>query len=215
VSAVSSQHPIDERLEQLEEIETRVTIVEQRLDAIARNLDQIEQATLGPEESSQKYEREPLVDLLEDVRATAELAKATATSRAAADGGQQRTKTEVALEISRDELVRQTLVGESGSITDVKGGEKHRVGASLEVSDVRTMARPETDLAYKTVNEDAWGKLTKRWPCFSVKDDPKRIVVDPDGITPELARLVEDSLGRDDLANQVVVGDSSSGGGSR
>ena len=158
---------------------------------------------------------EDLHERIDDVEADAQLAKATATSRAAADGGQQRTKTDVALEISRDELVRQTLVGESGSITDVKGGEKHRVGASLEVGDVRKMARPETELAYKTVNEDAWGKLTGRWPCFSVREDPKRIVVDPERITPELARLVEDSLGRDDLANQVVVGDSSSGGGSR
>jgi hypothetical protein len=33
---------------------------------------------------------------------------------------------------------------------------------------------------------------------------PEAAVVDPEEISPELARLVEESLGRDDLVNQIV-----------
>jgi len=210
---VSSQHPIDERLEQLEEIETRVTIVEQRLDAIANNLDQIEQATLGPEESSEKYEREPLVDLLEDVRATAELAKATAGNSVSSDGG--RSKKDIALEISRDELVRQAAEGKNAGPRDMKSGERADIGGSVDVGDVRRMARPETELKWKTVARDAWPDLLERWPCFRVEDDPKRLVIEPNAVSSELARLVEESLGREALANRVVGATATEGGGRR
>jgi hypothetical protein len=151
---------------------------------------------------------------IDEVEADAHLAKATATSRTVADGG-SRSKKDVALELSRDELVRQVLVGESGSTTDIKTGEKHRVGASLEVGDVRRMARPQTELKWKTIVRDAWPELVERWPCFRVDDDPKRLVIAPEDVPPELARLVEDSLDRDDLANQVVGATASVWGGSR
>jgi len=68
---------------------------------------------------------------------------------------------------------------------------------------------------WKTVDCGAWPELVERWSCFRVEDDPKRLVVDPDAISPELVRLVEDSLGRDDLANQVVGTAETPRGGSR
>ena len=77
------------------------------------------------------------------------------------------------------------------------------------------VARLQTGVKWKTVAQDAWPELVKRWACFRVEDNPKRLVIDPDEISPELARLVEESLGRDDLANQVVGRGSNNEGGSR
>ena len=172
------------------------------------------------EEALEQLEADSLVEAIEDlheriddVEADAQLAKATATSRAAADGG--RSKKAIALELSRDELVRQAAQGKGAGARDFKTGETTDVGGSLEVGDVRRMARPQTELKWKTVARDAWPELVERWAAFRVEDDPKRLVIEPDEISPELARLVEDSLERDDLANQVVGAAATLGGGSR
>jgi hypothetical protein len=68
---------------------------------------------------------------------------------------------------------------------------------------------------WKTVDCGTWPGLVDRWSYFRVEDDPKRLVVEPDVISPELARLVGDSLGRDDLASQVVGAGASQGSGRR
>jgi hypothetical protein len=43
-------------------------------------------------------------------------------------------------------------------------------------------------LKWKTVARDVWLDLVEQWSCFRVEDDPKRLVVDPDEISSELAR---------------------------
>ena len=97
----------------------------------------------------------------------------------------------------------------------MKSGERADIGGSVEVGDVRRMARPETELKWKTVARDAWPALVERWPAFRIEDDPKRLVIEPDAVSPELARLVEESLGRDDLANRVVGVTATEGGGGK
>ena len=149
-----------------------------------------------------------LDDRVAEAEADVQLAKATATTRTTADGGE--SKKDVALRISRDETVRQALSSKD-TVRDAHGQTHELGGGEVSVSDVRTMARPQTELAWKTVHDDAWRKLVQRWPAFTIEDadDAKRLTIHREDVSGELAQLVAESLGQDNLANQVVGGGSS------
>lgn len=131
---------------------------------------------------------------------------------AEADGGQ--TKAGRARRLSRDEVIRATAEGVDAGAEDLKTGERQDRIGSVTVADVQDMARPRTELKWKTVAKDAWPALVEEWPCFRVEepsDGSKRLTVDPDKVPVELARLVERSLEREDLANSVVGGREAGG----
>lgn len=128
------------------------------------------------------------------------------------DGGP--TKAGRARRLSRDEVIRATADGIGAGPRDLKSGRsKDRIG-SVTVSDVQDMGKPQMELKWKTVAKDAWPVLVEEWPCFRIEDPEdgaKRLTVVPDEIPIELARVVERSLERDDIANRVVGGRESGG----
>jgi outer membrane murein-binding lipoprotein Lpp len=154
-----------------------------------------------------------LEERLDEVATNAEMAYAvSARGPAEADGGP--TKAGRARRLSRDEVIRATADGVDAGARDVKSGERNDVVGAVTVSDVQDMARPRTELKWKTVAKDAWPALVEEWPCFRVEepsDGSKRLTVDPDEVPVELARLVERSLEREDIANSVVGGREAGG----
>jgi hypothetical protein len=138
-------------------------------------------------------ENEELREELEAVRSTAETAFGVAgetSDGARADGGPSDQKR--AEWLSRNEVVRRAI-------------DSNRKGGSVTAADVRSMARPETELYHKQVTR-SWNKLSRKWPELvydrrEEKDD--RLVVDVDDLSPELVRLVERDLDRDDLVEKL------------
>ncbi|PSP59522.1 hypothetical protein BRC72_01325 [Halobacteriales archaeon QH_7_66_36] len=111
-------------------------------------------------------------------------------------------------------MIRATADGVDAGAQDYKSGERNDVVGAVTVSDVQDMARPKMELKWKTVAKDAWPALVEEWPCFRVEeqsDGSKRLTVDPDKVPVELARLVERSVEREDLANSVVGGREAGG----
>jgi len=154
-----------------------------------------------------------LEERLDEVATNAEMAHAVSVrGPAEADGGP--TKAGRARRLSRDEVIRATADGVDAGVEDLKTGERQDRIGSVTVSDIQDMARPRTELKWKTVAKDAWPALVEEWPCFEVEepsDGSKRLTVDPDEVPVELARLVERSLEREDLANSVVGGREAGG----
>ena len=216
-----SQRSINPAIEErFDDLDTRVQVLESRLDSLMTYLENVERATLGETESMSDYDREPVVHVLEhvqedleDLRADAEMAVSIAArgDDAAPDGGP--TKAQIARRLSRDEVIRATADGKGKGPTNAHGDRADEVG-SVTVSDVKDMAKPQTQLKWKTVAEDAWPALVEEWPCFRVESPEgknKRLTVDPTAIPADLARVVERSLDRDDIANRVVGGRASGG----
>ena len=154
-----------------------------------------------------------LEERLDEAKANADMAiSVAARGPAEADGGQ--TKAGRARRLSRDEVIRATADGVDAGAEDLKTGERQDRIGSVTVSDVQDMARPRTELKWKTVAKDAWPALVEDWPCFRVEvpeTGSKRLTVDPDKVPVELARLVERSLEREDIANSVVGGREAGG----
>jgi len=154
-----------------------------------------------------------LEERLDEVATDAEMAYAvSARGPAEADGGP--TKAGRARRLSRNEVIRATADGVDAGARDMKSGERNDVVGAVTVSDVQDMARPEMELKWKTVAKDAWPALVEEWPCFRVEepsDGSKRLTVDPEEVPVELARLVERSLEREDIANSVVGGHTAGG----
>jgi TolA-binding protein len=144
-----------------------------------------------------------LEDRIESLEKDAEEAKteaeiSRATSRAIDDGTRadgSPTKKDRALWLSRDECVRRALL-DGGSVN---------TGGSVTTTDVKNMAKPETKLYQRTV-EDAWDELVMRHDDFAVvdpDDKPKRLQVDVEDLSTEVVSLVEESLGRDGLTERL------------
>lgn len=144
-----------------------------------------------------------LEDRIESLEKDAEEAKteaeiSRATSRAIDDGTRadgSPTKKDRALWLSRDECVRRALL-DGGSVN---------TGGSVTTTDVKNMAKPETKLYQRTV-EDAWDELVMRHDEFDVvdpDDKPKRLQVDVEDLSTEVVSLVEESLGRDGLTERL------------
>lgn len=214
------QSTLSPEIEQrFEDIDRRVSILESRLDSLLTHLENLERVTLGETESMRDYDRVPLAtdvqelrDELTEAQADAEMAVSIAAQgQPATDGGA--TKAGIARRLSRDEVIRATADGKGAGPVNAHGDRSDEVG-SVTVADVKDMAKPQTQLKWKTVAEDAWTDLVEEWPCFRVESPDggsKRLSVNPDTIPMELARIVERSLERDDIANRVV-GDRTSGG---
>jgi hypothetical protein len=137
-----------------------------------------------------------LEDEVEEARRDAEISRAT--SRAIDDGARadgSPTKKDRALWLSRDECVRRALC-DGGSVN---------TGGSVTTTDVKNMAKPQTKLYQRTV-EDAWDELVMRHDDFAVvdpDDKPKRLQVDVEDLSTEVVSLVEESLGRDGLTERL------------
>ena len=125
---------------------------------------------------------------------------AKAALRAATAGGEGKSKTEIAKELTRDLLVVRAAKGATGRDRPVT------------VSKVQDKAAPEHDLKWSLVDH-AWNSLVEEWPQFyeTQKNGNKALSVRTDQITPALVRTVETSLDRDDLTKRFV-GDSEGGG---
>lgn len=124
---------------------------------------------------------------------------------ARADGGP--TKQERARWLSRDEVIRLTVERSNTGPRNAHGNRSEQIG-SVTNKDVQQMAKPETDLKWATVDE-AWKDLVRRWDAFVVDDtgDVKTLTLNSvDDVSDALVGVVEESLGRDDLANRFVGG---------
>lgn len=149
-----------------------------------------------------------------EIEADAQMAKASLAARDSTDGGE--SKKDIAIRLSRDDAVKQALDESNRGPRNVHG-DRASMNGSVTVPDVQRMARPQTELAWKTIHDDAWRELEQRWPAFRIDDaeSGKRLVADGEAITPELVRLVSDSLSDQTLANQVVGGSEGIAGGGR
>jgi len=124
---------------------------------------------------------------------------------ARADGGP--TKQERARWLSRDEVIRLTVEQSNVGPRNAHGNRTEQIG-SVTNKDVQQMAKPETDLKWATIDE-AWKDLVRRWDAFVVdtSGDVKTLTLSSlEDVDDALVGVVEESLGRDDLANRFVGG---------
>lgn len=148
--------------------------------------------------SLDKLERSGVIgtdDLKKDVENARETAE-TALTVAQRNGSEEANKTEGALEIARDELVRRFKNRQAGQ------------SIALTNSDVQKMGTPEFELDWTTVDR-VFGKLVERWDEFqrTVQDGEKALTINGHGISDDLARVVAVSLDRPDIADAAVGGD--------
>jgi hypothetical protein len=138
-------------------------------------------------------ENEQLRQELEDVKQTADTAYGLAgetSDGARADGGPSDQKR--AEWLSRNEVVRRAITG-------------NQKGGAVTATEVKSMARPETELYNKQISR-AWGSLAQKWtPLEYERRDDKlnRLKVTADDLPDDLVRVVERDLGRDDLLEQL------------
>ncbi|WP_075938159.1 hypothetical protein [Halosegnis longus] len=197
------------------EIEERFEELEEEVERIDANTNGVfpKLSSLGDAIEQLESRFDDIEQRLDGVESNAEMAYAlSARGPAETDGGQ--TKAGRARRLSRDEVIRATADGKSAGAKDFATGERSDAVGSVTVADVQDMAKPRTELKWKTVAKDAWPALVEEFPCFRIEnpdDGSKRLTVNPSEIPPELARVVERSLERDDIANRVV-GDGGSGG---
>jgi TolA-binding protein len=138
-------------------------------------------------------ENEQLRQDLEDVEQTATTAYGLAgetADGARADGGPSDQKR--AEWLSRNEVVRRAVTG-------------NQKGGAVTATEVKSMARPETELYNKQVSR-AWSTLAQKWPELEYQrrnDKLNRIKVDADDLSDELVRVVERDLDREDLLDEL------------
>jgi TolA-binding protein len=171
-----------------EEIEEKLNDLEGQVRALhnAREylLEQVEEL---------KEENEQLRQDLEEVEQTAATAYGLAgetSDGARADGGPSDQKR--AEWLSRNEVVRRAVTG-------------NQRGGAVTATEVKSMARPETDLFNKQVTR-AWSTLAQKWPELEYErrnDKLNRIRVDADNLSDELVRVVERDLDRDNLLEEL------------
>lgn len=180
------EQSIRERIDKLEAV---TTALQQSRPSIVDDIEQLRE-----ENQQLKARIDKLEPLAEQAMVVASRGHETDTPK----------KTEIAKNITRNELVRRAAMG---------GPADRR---PVTVTDIKQMALPDVKLAWKTIHDDAWADLRVDWPCFrkTTKDGQKALTVSRRDIPKALARAVEIDLDRDDLANQVVGGNSA-GGGSR
>jgi hypothetical protein len=187
---MSAGKSIEDLEERIDELETKAAIQDSRIDSLMSHLEKLERAVLGAVESSDAYDREPMEDVLEEVRGIAETAHALAQSETS---GSEVNKTEKARQLTRNELVRRAATGAPawGGIT-------------LSVGDVQDMAKPGLEIRYQLV-DNAWGDLVETWECFerTTADGNKALKISKKEISRDLARLVEHDLERDDVVQRL------------
>jgi len=113
----------------------------------------------------------------------------------AANQGQadQKSKTQIAHDITRNLLVAKAA-------RDAPAADR-----PVTVADVREKARPDHDLRWQTVR-NAWDGLLEKWPQFyeTADDGDQAVSIRPDEVSPALAKTVQADLDRDDLAKRFV-----------
>jgi hypothetical protein len=167
--------------------------LEEEVERLSQNLNAVFAKLNAVEERVEELEEE-----LDEARARAEDAEER-SSRALATAGQiddgarsdgGPSKTRLAAIVSRDEVVRRAADTGAGG---VKAGE------------VKTMARGRNvDVDHRLVF-NGWDDVVEEWPEFRVEDRedrPKRLVVDADDVSTELAWTVEQSSDADGLTEQ-------------
>lgn len=138
-------------------------------------------------------ENQRLREKLDDVEEIADTAYGIAgetSDGARTDGGPSKQKRAELL--SRNEVVRDAITGKAE-------------GGSVTAGEVKSMARPETNLYHKQVTR-AWEKLVEKWPPFRYErpdDNTDRLKVNRDDLSEDLVRVVERDLGRDDLVEKL------------
>ncbi|QCC47431.1 hypothetical protein [Halobellus limi] len=138
-------------------------------------------------------ENEQLRQDLEEVKRTADTAYGVAgetSDGARADGGPSDQKR--AEWLSRNEVVRRAITG-------------NQDGGAVTATEVKSMARPETELYNKQVSR-AWASLAQRWTAleYERRDDKlNRLKVRADDLSDDLVRVVERDLDRDDLVEKL------------
>ncbi|WP_226479187.1 hypothetical protein [Natrinema amylolyticum] len=170
-----------------------------RVDHLFEDIVDLEATTEDHEEriAELEAENEQLRERVDELEAIAEQAMVVASAGHDPDG---ESKVERAKRLTRNELVRRAAMG---------GPARDR---PITTTQVREMARPETELKWQTV-KDGWADLGEEWPCFreTTKDGTQALTVSRSDISKSLARAVEANLERDDLAKRLV-GDNRAGG---
>ncbi|AKU06510.1 hypothetical protein [Haloferax gibbonsii] len=174
------------------------------IDAANRIVDRLDR--LEHELEQEREARKRAEQLAEDALAMAE----QIDDGRRPDGGP--SKKEVAMRISRDEVIVQTAKGKNAGPRNAGGKRADQIG-SVSNSEVQAMARPQHDLRWQSV-DDAWTDLVSSFEAFHVDEsgEEKRLTVNPELLTGSLVRTVERSVGRSDLAKRLV-GDSETAGG--
>jgi len=203
----------DDLAERVRQLEQQNKALKAKLSAYEKKFDRLLTLCIGQDREFAEFDTQmdmPLYDRterLDDRLAEVEkdATSALAVTKTRADGG-DRSKVDVAAELTRDELVRKAVKGHDRSESD---------GEGLLVSDVQRMARPQTDLAYQTV-KDAWGNLETNWGAILVgngEDGNRRAKIKTEAIGRPLLAAVEESLGRDDLTKELISRKESAEGG--
>jgi hypothetical protein len=171
-----------------DEVEERLQDLEGRVDALHRAREYLlEQVEELQEENAELREE------LEAVESTAETAYGIAgetADGARADGGPSDQKR--AEWLSRNEVVRRAITG-------------NQKGGAVTATEVKSMARPETELYNKQVSR-AWSTLAQKWPALEYErrnEKLNRLKVDADDLSDDLVRVVERDLDRDDLLDKL------------
>jgi hypothetical protein len=169
--------------------------LEQRVEELERKRieDNELRAQVEGELRQRLTELENAVDELQEEIDEARSDAAAAYSLAAEN--EDETKVGHARALVRNELVRRAAIDVAMMDRPITNGE------------AQDKALPEVELDWQTV-DDAFGDLLKEWPCFrrTEKRGEKALTVDKDGITRDLTRLVEHSLGRSDLTKEILGG---------
>lgn len=171
----------DEVDERLNDLEGQVRALHNAREYLLERVDELE------------AENEELREELEDVQQVADTAYGLAgetADGARADGGPSDQKR--AEWLSRNEVVRRAATGKQ------KGG-------AVTLAEVKSMARPETDLYNQQVTR-AWSDLAQKWPGLEYErrdDKANRLKVDADDLSDDLVRVVEHDLDRDDLVEKL------------
>lgn len=175
-------------IEQLERIlytsiEERKNL-EKKVDALVDRVDELE--------AENERLREQNAELESKTKAALRSAHTDATG--------EKSKTQVAVDMTRNILVTKVANGCGSSDRPVT------------ISRIQDKASPDYQLAWSLV-DNAWGNLQEQWPQFyeTKKNGQKALSVRPDEISPSLAYAVQTDLGRDDLAKRFV-GDKGEGG---